>query len=164
METWLVIHLIFHSGFHHLLTIFHCLPREGQKANNFVMFRLLELSLTLTSHTLPLTSFLPSASRLWDEPCLHADGSGVQPGPPSQWNPVFAPVHSWGHHICPGRQRSPLLPHEPETHPLWGGCTCWHQPDDLLSLRSRPTTDAADNQVLTFWCQYCNFLTLVQNH
>lgn len=118
-----------------------------RRTEGSIKFKLPEFNLIL-SNTIINSPFLSLASRLWDEPFLHAEGGGVQPGPPGQWHPVFTTVHSWRHHICPGRQWAPLLPHKPKTHPLWGGSPCRHQPDDLLRLRSRPTAYAV-NQVLS---------------
>lgn len=56
-----------------------------------------------------------------DEPRLHADGGGVQPGPPGERHPVLASVHGGGHHLCAGCQRAARLPRQPQDDPFRGG-------------------------------------------
>lgn len=62
----------------------------------------------------------PTASGFWNEPSLHADCGGVQPGPPCQWDPVLASVHSRSHHLCSGCERATCLPCESQDYPFWG--------------------------------------------
>lgn len=99
-----------------------------------------------SSSTCICSTGFPPAGRLRDEPGLHADGGGLQPGPPGQRHPVLATVHRRRHHIRPGRERAARLPRQPQSDPLRGGRASGDHSDRLRCSGPRPL-HPSDSQV-----------------
>lgn len=85
-------------------------------------------------------------SRLRDEQSFHADGDGIKPSSPGQWNPDVLPVDSRSHNFGYRRQRSAVFPNEPQADQTGGRGAHRDGPDNVFRCGSR-SLHAASSKV-----------------